>query len=161
MYADSGSKHRGTADAPGRVATLIEKTHWESLTKDDGSAPELVWGVAYRISSDRASEVKDSLDIREGNGYTIHHVLFQPADGSPPIKTLVYIGTPDNPHFKGPEEPGKLAGHIWRSHGPSGSNTDYLLQLEVALEDLAPGSGDDHVSDLARRIRLLECQMKT
>ncbi|KAK5281633.1 hypothetical protein LTR40_004536 [Exophiala xenobiotica] len=58
--------HRGTPDAPGRVATLIQRSFWETLddpqrqTEDDH-----VWGVAYHIIPSKVKEVKEYLDIRE------------------------------------------------------------------------------------------------
>lgn len=102
------------------MATLIERAFWARLA-DAHDAPDRVWGVAYRIRADRVAEVKDYLDIREINGYTIHYTPFHPAaDGAPPIRTLVYIGTPENPQFTGPQDPQALAEHIYRSEGPSG-----------------------------------------
>lgn len=148
--------HRGTPEAPGRVVTLIERSYWEQLTDHHESAPEKVWGVAYRIKPDKVAEVKEYLDIREINGYSIHYTPFHPADGSPPIRTLVYIGTPDNEQFVGPQDPQKLAQHILVSVGPSGPNKDYLLGLEKSLNELDPESGDIHVSDLADRLRAIE-----
>ncbi|KAM5355779.1 hypothetical protein ACJ41O_002425 [Fusarium nematophilum] len=148
--------HRGTPEAPGRVVTLIERSYWEQLTDHHDSAPERVWGVAYRIIPERVAEVKQYLDIREINGYSIHYAPFHPADGSSPIRTLVYIGTPDNEQFVGPQDPQQLAEHIFRSQGPSGLNKDYLLSLDIALNELAADSGDVHVHDLAHRVRQLE-----
>lgn len=138
------------------MVTLIERSYWEQLTDHHDSAPDKVWGVAYRIVPSRVAEVKDYLDIREINGYSIHYTPFHPADGSAPIRTLVYIGTPSNEQFVGPQDPQRLAEHILRSHGPSGPNRDYLLSLDIALEELSPESGDVHISDLARRVRELE-----
>lgn len=148
--------HRGTPEAPGRVVTLIERSYWASLTDHHGSAPNAVWGVAYRIKPEYVAEVKEYLDIREVNGYSIHFTTFQPADGSPPIRALVYIGTPQNAQFTGPQDPQKLAEHILRSKGPSGPNKDYLYELDQALQELSPESGDTHVSDVASRVRSLE-----
>lgn len=156
-FWQASEDHRGTPEAPGRVVTLIERSYWEDLTDHHDAAPEKVWGVAYRITPDKVAEVKDYLDIREINGYSIHYTPFQPADSAaPPIRTLVYIGTPDNAQFVGPQDPQQLAEHIFRSRGPSGWNKDYLLGLDVALEELSPESGDEHVADLARRVRALE-----
>lgn len=121
---------------------------------DSGS--DKVWGTAYRIEASKVAEVREYLDIREINGYTIHYTPFYPADGSSSIKTLVYIGTPDNDQFMGPQEPQKLAEHIWKSEGPSGMNKDYLLALDKALEDLSSDSGDGHVNDLASRVRAID-----
>lgn len=166
--------HRGTPEAPGRVVTLIERDFWTSIAaRHDDTAPERVWGVAYRIRRDKVAEVKDYLDIREINGYTIHYADFQPAsaagtsttdhlpeqNGATPrsIKTLVYIGTPTNPQFTGYQEPQALAEHIYESRGPSGTNREYLLNLEMALDALAPPeSGDAHITDLCDRIRKID-----
>ncbi|KAK0754130.1 ChaC-like protein-domain-containing protein [Schizothecium vesticola] len=151
--------HRGTPSAPGRVVTLIERSFWSQLTDHHDSAPERVWGVAYRILPSRVAEVKDYLDIREINGYTIHYTPFHPSSpsggGGPPIRTLVYIGTPDNDQFVGPQDPQALAEHISRSAGPSGPNPDYLFGLEAALAALGPESGDEHVTDLSDRLRTI------
>jgi cation transport protein ChaC len=68
---------------------------------------------------------------------------------------MVYIGMPDNPQFLGAQRPADLAKTINESRGPSGENREYLLQLEAALETLSPDSGDKHVSDLARRVRVM------
>ncbi|KAG8428306.1 hypothetical protein J3459_004047 [Metarhizium acridum] len=115
-----------------------------------GDSGRKVWGVAYRIVPEKVSEVKEYLDIREINGYSIHYTPFYPADGSTPMQTLVYIGTPDNEQFVGPQDPQKLAQHILNSKGPSGLNKDYLYGLDTALNELSPDSGDYHVSDLAQ-----------
>lgn len=133
--------------------TLIERSFWETLQDHHPSGSDKVWGTAYRIEAAKVAEVREYLDIREINGYTIHYTNFYPADGSPIIKTLVYIGTPDNDQFMGPQDPQKLAEHIYRSEGPSGLNKDYLLSLETALDGLSPESGDGHVKDLADRLR--------
>lgn len=62
---------------------------------------------------------------------------------------------PDNPQFLGALEPQDIAETINARVGPSGENREYLLHLEKALEDLSPDSHDEHISDLARRVRAL------
>ncbi|KAI1209105.1 ChaC-domain-containing protein [Annulohypoxylon truncatum] len=155
-FWQASQDHRGTPEEPGRVVTLIERSFWASLADAHDSAPEKVWGTAYRIKADKVAEVKEYLDIREINGYTIHYTPFHPADGSASIRTLVYIGTPDNDQFTGPQDPQALAEHIYVSEGPSGLNRDYLLSLEKALDELSPESGDAHVTDLSNRVREIE-----
>jgi len=135
------------------VVTLIERSFWETLKDPHPTGSDKVWGTAYRIEATKVQEVREYLDIREINGYTIHYTPFHPADGSADIKTLVYIGTPDNEQFMGPQDPQALAEHIYKSVGPSGLNKDYLLSLESALDSLSPESGDGHITDLANRIR--------
>ncbi|KAI9828636.1 MAG: hypothetical protein M1832_001739 [Thelocarpon impressellum] len=156
-FWQASQDHRGTPEAPGRVVTLIERSFWKDLTDHHATAPDKVWGVAYRIEATKVDEVRSYLDLREINGYTIHHTAFHPADPTfKDIRTLVYIGTPDNPQFMGPQEPQGLAEHIFRSRGPSGENTEYLFMMERGLEELCPESGDEHVRDLAARVRAIE-----
>jgi glutathione-specific gamma-glutamylcyclotransferase len=62
---------------------------------------------------------------------------------------------PDNPQFLGAITPQAIAETINLSIGPSGENRDYLLHLESALEELCPDSHDEHITDLARRVRAL------
>ena len=116
-----------------------------------------VWGAAYRIELSKVAEVQDYLDIREINGYSIQYTQFHPEDSSiPPIRCLVYIGLPDNPQFLGPQEPQALAEHIVGSVGPSGENREYLFMLEKALVELGKESGDNHIQDLATRVRQID-----
>ncbi|KAI9747329.1 MAG: hypothetical protein M1815_004312 [Lichina confinis] len=157
MHLQASEDHRGTPEAPGRVVTLIERSFWEKLVDPHTATADRVWGVAYHVAPARAEEVKAYLDVREVNGYTIHHVPFQPAnDDERTIQTMAYIGTPENPQFIGPQGSQALAEHIWKSHGPSGENRDYLFKLEESLNELSPDSEDDHVKDLAERVRRLE-----
>ncbi|KAJ5032685.1 uncharacterized protein L3040_009280 [Drepanopeziza brunnea f. sp. 'multigermtubi'] len=153
-FWQASEDHRGTPEAPGRVVTLIERSFWETLD-DPHSGSDKVWGTAYRIQAGKEAEVREYLDIREINGYTIHYTPFHPSDGSATIRTLVYIGTPDNDQFMGPQDPQRLAEHIHRSVGPSGLNRDYLLSLDTALNTLSAESRDEHIKDLALRVREL------
>ncbi|KAG9242398.1 ChaC-like protein-domain-containing protein [Calycina marina] len=159
-FWQASEDHRGTPEAPGRVVTLIERSFWETLPDWHPSGSDKVWGTAYRIEAAKVQEVQKYLDIREINGYTIHYTPFHPADGTSDIKTLVYIGTPENEQFMGPQEPQVLAEHIYRSIGPSGLNRDYLLSLETALNGLSPDSGDGHITELANRVREISKRAK-
>ncbi|KFY67461.1 hypothetical protein V497_00402 [Pseudogymnoascus sp. VKM F-4516 (FW-969)] len=152
--------HRGTPAHPGRVVTLLTREHWATLP-DVHAAPEKVWGAAYHIPASHAAEVRDYLDIREINGYSIDYISFFPSEvseekeeggeeGRKTIKALLYIGTPDNPQFTGAQDVGELAERIAGCEGPSGKNPEYLFNLEEALRGMG---GDEHVSDLAGRVR--------
>ncbi|KAF1975277.1 ChaC-like protein [Bimuria novae-zelandiae CBS 107.79] len=165
-FWQASEDHRGTPEAPGRVATLIDRAHWDTLTDHHG-ATERVWGAAYHIPMPYVAAVREYLDIREINGYSIQFTPFVPSSTSTSptsdpipktINTLVYIGLPSNPQFLGPQDPDALARHILKSRGPSGENREYLFQLEEALGALGNESGDAHVSDLVRRCREIEAE---
>jgi cation transport regulator ChaC len=130
--------HRGTPEAPGRVATLVP----------DPAATCL--GVAYRIEPG----VLEHLDHREKNGYRRHRVALSLADPPRSVDGLLYVAEAGNPAWLGPATADRMAAHIARSRGPSGSNGDYLLQLADALQSL--GAADDHVFELAERVRELQ-----
>jgi len=124
--------HRGTEADPGRVVTLTE-------------APgERCCGRAYLIEPD----VFDHLDHREKNGYERHDIEIFFDDEKVPGS--VYIGKPHNFAFFGATTLDEIAAHIARSAGPSGTNTDYLLQLARALREL--DISDPHVFELERLV---------
>ncbi len=121
--------HRGTPEAPGRVVTLVAAT---------GKRCD---GVAYCITE----AVFDHLDHREKNGYQRVDTAMTLADERQ-VTATVYIADPGNHAFLGPEPLPELARHIAASHGPSGSNREYLLTLAASLREL--GVHDQHVFDL-------------
>lgn len=118
--------HRGTPDAPGRVVTLVEsgQTHCA--------------GMGYCITED----VFEHLDFREKNGYRRVDTPMTLDDGQV-VPATVYIADEDNHAFLGPDTLPNMAAHIARSHGPSGSNREYLLTLAAALRELEVH--DEHV----------------
>ena len=120
--------HRGTPCSPGRVVTLIP------------SAGAVCRGVAYLVEP----QVFEHLDHREKNGYERHPVSIALEDGE--VQGLIYVAREDNHAYLGPAPLDDVASHISRSHGPSGSNTDYVLQLARALREL--GDHDPHVHAL-------------
>ena len=126
--------HRGTPDAPGRVVTLLP------------SPGTVCRGMAYEV--DHA--VFEHLDHREKNGYQRHRVAISLLGHEHSVTGTLYVAGVDNPAFLGPAEPAAMVEQILDSHGPSGSNRDYLLKLDSALRQI--GEEDSHVADLARRV---------
>lgn len=122
--------HRGTPEAPGRVVTLLLADR------------AICRGIAYRVEPD----VFEHLDYREKNGYQRCSVTIHLEEAGRQVNGQVYVADEYNPAFLGPPPMATLAGHIAASHGPSGSNRDYVLQLAAALRDL--GEADDHVQAL-------------
>lgn len=121
--------HRGTPQDPGRVVTLI-------------AAPGVVCGgMGYCIAED----VFQHLDHREKNGYQRIDTPMQLGDGRR-VEATVYIADEENHAFLGPAEMDVIARQIAASHGPSGANQEYLLQLAEALRELE--LIDEHVFGL-------------
>ncbi len=120
--------HRGVADAPGRVVTLVEApdAHCE--------------GVAFLVEP----PVFAHLDHREKNGYERIAVDIEFDDDR--VRGIVYRAAQDNHAFLGPAPVEAMAAQINRSAGPSGANRDYVLELARALRAL--GMTDAHVFDI-------------
>jgi len=128
--------HRGTPNAPGRVVTLIAE-------------PGAVCaGMAYLITPQTFGQ----LDAREKNGYLRLATEFSLDDGRH-VEGLVYIATAGNAAFLGPAGEREIALQIAASHGPSGPNRDYLMQLAAALREL--GAQDAHVFGIERELAWL------
>jgi cation transport protein ChaC len=123
--------HRGTPDAPGRVATLVP---------DTGA---VCHGMAYLVTPEEFAH----LDYREKNGYLRVATCITFDDGNA-AEGLVYIAAGDNAAFLGAAPERTIAAQIASAAGPSGPNRDYLLALAQALREM--GKPDDHVFALER-----------
>ncbi|KAI1298687.1 Cation transport regulator-like protein 2 [Mortierella claussenii] len=163
-FWQSSTDHRGTEEAPGRVVTLIPFDEFsERFTNDDqhsSDQDDITWGVAYKIPESKVAATKAYLDHREKNGYETHFVdVFQPNSNIPVVeKAIVYIGSTDNSEFAGPAPLDSIAKQIYTSHGPSGANRDYLLNLAHALRIVAPTGTDQHLFELEARVKQLMLQ---
>lgn len=143
-FWQASTDHRGTVAAPGRVLTLVE-------------GAGVVWGMAYAIAREGWPEIEVALEVREQGGYARVTVDIGLAAGEQAghvvesVAGLLYIATPANPYFIGPEPLEVTADVVRRSHGPSGSNIDYVVELDRTL--VAMGAADPEVSALAARVR--------
>lgn len=126
--------HRGTPEAPGRVVTLLRKPG------------ALCRGLAYRVEE----SVFEHLDHREKNGYERHRTRLYLDHREETVTAVFYIAAPGNPAFLGPATEKAIAAQVLDSHGPSGSNADYLLELAGALRGL--DDHDEHVMALEREL---------
>jgi len=135
-FWQGSTDHRGVPEAPGRVATLVER------------AGAICWGAVYRVAQGEAELVLRALDHRERGGFDRLDLLVATQGEEPgSVRALVYVARPDNPNYLGPAPAAAIAAQIRRSRGPSGENLEYLLELRDALEAL--GAHDPHVDELA------------
>lgn len=126
--------HRGTIESPGRVLTLVSfpGEHCEGR----------VFGIA---KADVEQTLKD-LDYREKNGYERQQLSVRTQElGS--IDALTYIAPTNNSAWLGDASDKVIAEQIRHSHGPSGSNKEYVLSLHEAL--VADGIQDEHIQAIA------------
>ena len=138
-FWQGSTDHRGVPEAPGRVVTLIE---------DAGS---VCWGTAYLIGADDRDDVLRLLDYREKGGYALHEVdiSFLGEDGRDRTG-LIYIAGPGNPNWLGDAPVADITAQVLASTGPSGANTEYVLELAQALRGM--NAEDDHVFELAAAV---------
>jgi len=132
--------HRGVPEAPGRVVTMIQ------------SPQDRCAGMAYLIEPEVVASTFEALDHREKNGYERFDIALEFSDGREK-PGVVYIAPEQNFAWLGPASLDDIAHQIAGSRGPSGANSDYLLQLDLALKEL--GYHDAHVVELAERVRKL------
>jgi cation transport protein ChaC len=118
--------HRGTPEAPGRVATLVPQ------------AGATCHGMAYLVTPEEFAH----LDHREKNGYLRVPIDIAFDNGGSALG-LVYIARQDNAAFLGEAPERDIARQIAGARGPSGPNAEYLLHLAHALREL--GQVDEHV----------------
>lgn len=126
--------HRGTETAPGRVVTLVA---------EPGA---LCHGMAYLVTPEEFAH----LDHREKNGYLRLATDISFEDGAS-VEGLVYIATHENAAYLGPATEREIACQIARARGPSGPNSEYLLELAKALREL--GNPETHVFEIERYLR--------
>ena len=130
--------HRGVPDDPGRVVTLL---------RSSGSA---VWGRAFRISPQLATDIVAKLDRREQAGYELLHLPLTLAGGRR-TEGWVYVAGPENPSFLGSASLESMLEQIERCAGASGTNRDDVLSLDEALASM--GQVDDEVRRVASALR--------
>ena len=138
-FWQGSTDHRGTPEAPGRVVTLLRapmKIHCR--------------GLAFRIKEDQQASVLDGLDVREKGGYDRFLSPLKTVDGDT-LEALVYLANEDNPNWLGPASIDAIAEQIVQSKGPSGPNTEYVLELDAALR--AMDTCDEHVHAIAAAVR--------
>ena len=142
-FWQASKDHRGTEEAPGRVVTLVD-------------APgEDCWGLAYRIPEESISATLEILDYREKGGYDREAIEVRFPEGDF-ARGLTYNAGKQNPNYLGDAPIASIAHQIASSHGPSGSNKEYILQLADTLvqHDIV----DHHIVELAEQVRNIQGQ---
>jgi len=139
-FCQASHDHRGTPESPGRVVTLVavEDSHCT--------------GMAFKLSED-VERVLQELEIREQDGYSRVALPLTFQDETT-ADALAWIADSENPSWRGGEDLNAVAQIIAFASGPSGTNQDYLFELERMLGQLS--ISDHHIEELARAVRSQE-----
>ncbi|XP_015514621.1 glutathione-specific gamma-glutamylcyclotransferase 1 [Neodiprion lecontei] len=132
--------HRGTADKPGRVATLIEDKEG------------IAWGRAFELRGNAALPYLEKRECTLG-GYMTKLTTFYTRDGNQSFPALVYIATSGNQHWLGDAPVSTIANQITECSGPSGHNVEYLLRLADFMHQYLPDAQDEHLFTLEMLVR--------
>lgn len=131
--------HRGTEEAPGLVLGL-----------DRGGACR---GVAFRVTQGAEEDTIAYLRKREqvSGVYVEAYRTVRLADGSGrPVRALTYLADHTHEQYAGKLDLDVQARIVRTCHGPSGANTDYVLNTVRHLEEL--GLRDSKLFALAARL---------
>lgn len=138
-FYQGSTDHRGVPGAPGRVVTMVP---------EEGARTH---GVAFHIPDTQRELVLDRLDHREQGGYVRQDLIMTRVDDGHAVPVLVYCALPGNPEYLGEASVQEIATQIFGSHGPSGPNTEYVLELEVALRAML--IDDPHTFAISAHLR--------
>ncbi|BBM86949.1 gamma-glutamylcyclotransferase [Candidatus Uabimicrobium amorphum] len=141
FFYQGSPDHRGTEESPGRVATLLPKPESKC------------WGVAYQISSTAFHTTFSYLDHREKCGFHRYEMKFH-CRKNVACKVYTYVASEENPCYLGPASMQEMAEQIHYCKGPSGTNSEYLLELAASLRSL--GVVDDHVFELEKHLQKIQ-----
>lgn len=138
-FCQASHDHRGTPEAPGRVVTIAP------------SAGNRCTGIAYRLGDD-ADAVLEYLEVREQDGYERVHLPLYLHDDEKCVG-ITWVATEGNPSWRPNESLDQIACLIARRAGPSGTNREYLFELEKALVTIQVK--DPYVEELSAKVRAL------
>ena len=148
-FWQGSSDHRGMPGAPGRVVTLIEDLE------------ACCAGMAYRIDPTLSSTVLARLDHREQGGYDQLQIPIHFSPTEVPSPASPTMRTQPTPAFLGTAPVDSIARQIVDSTGPSGPNSEYVLELDqrtcASINRALAQDPDNHVAAIATAVRRLLC----
>ena len=163
--------HRGVPERPGRVVTLVRtgEGHCDGMAYrvDRATVAEVFENLDHREKNGyrrydvtlqtgtppvgAASRPRSVSSEPSSLAYSEEDRGREAAPTTGCLDAVVYIAPTDNFAYLGPAPIEHMARQIATSHGPSGSNRDYLLELAEALRAL--NAHDEHVFELESAVR--------
>ena len=144
-FYQGSTDHRGTPEVPGRTVTL---------EPCDADVNPPCWGAAYRVPPERAEEVLEVLEVREKQYDKRIRLDLYDDNGDVVVRdavTYIATGASENLNWLGEASIEEVAETIATAVGPSGANSEYLLNLADAMRGI--GVHDPHLDELERRVR--------
>lgn len=100
-WAQRSTDHRGTAEFPGVVCTLLKASEVQTMTAGNVEGLDnnniMTEGAIYTVPSHLSKDCLAELDFREKGGYAREIIEVVEDETEQTVKTLLYRGTPDNP----------------------------------------------------------------
>lgn len=115
-----------------------------------------VWGVAYKVSKQNVERALGELYEREISlgGYQLLQLSFSCKEKpSHTFVVMVYIATPENPHYLGPATPEQLVTEIASAEGHAGHNAEYVIRLADFMREKVPDFEEEHLFELEKLLR--------
>lgn len=147
-FWQGNTTHRGTAEKPGRVATLVEE------------AEGTVYGRAFQVQNNAALPYLENRECALG-GYVTTVSTFYSREENRNFPVIIYIATNKNEHWLGDAPLHSIAQQIFECSGPSGHNVEYLLRLAEFMHRYLPEAHDEHLFalELLVRSKIEECNL--
>lgn len=136
--------HRGDAEKPGRVVTLVEEKQGR------------VWGIAFKVARENSNLALGKLNEREIalGGYELRRLSFSCNEKpSHSFNVLAYAATPQNTLYLGPATLEQIAVQIASAKGQSGLNVEYLIRLADFMREKVPESDEQHLFELEKLVK--------
>lgn len=108
-------------------------------------------GVVFRLPEQGLDEVLEALWLREMRGGVYRPTWAHIDSQGETIPAMCFVANPGHRNYAGCMPEDEAARVIASGRGPRGTSAEYLFLLEEALTH--HGLEDDHVFDLARRVR--------
>lgn len=155
-WAQRSADHRGMPSFQGLVCTLLTDGEVDSIRAKYGlgdgerERPSLTEGVLYTVPPHLVKECLEELDFREKGGYERDVIDVVRDDNGKTIQALLYRGTPTNPAFwnRALLDLPFAAAIMTVAVGPSGPNSEYLLNLDRFLFDASPSAATSELEDV-------------
>ncbi len=118
-----------------------------------------MWGVCYEVS-DNDTETISSINHRERRFIQMMIPFYPYSNDTNPMQessfsVSVYMGALNGPLFLGEATEFSIAKQVFNAVGPSGPNSEYILNLANFMRQFLPHVEDPHLFEIEKELLLL------